>query len=276
MFHPSFKPAAPLPIIPPAALVAGSFILLKMKLTTHLDLFSGIGGFALAARWNGLTTVAFTETNEHCSRVLARQFPGVPNLGDVRLLTAKKIAHHGLLNVDLITASWPCSDVSNLGEKGLLKDERSGLWYECARIIREARPKLVLLENVPSIIAGDGGVGLGSILRDLAKGGFDAEWAMFDASRYGVRQCRSRCYIVANDNRRVRAVARQRPVMPIRGGTHPFGESQPIPYRNRIACGLSDRVDIGHRITACANAVAPQIPYEIIGCAAEKFERLND
>lgn len=124
----------------------------------HLDVFSGIGGFALGLRWaGGFETVGFCEIDPFCRRVLAKHWPGVWIHDDVRSLTGDLVRER-CGGVDLITAGFPCQQVSVAGRgEGIgtaeRPTERSGLVWELLRIVREVAPARVLLENVPALKA---------------------------------------------------------------------------------------------------------------------------
>ena len=129
---------------------------------THLDLFSGIGGFALACRWAGVETVGFAEIDDYASRVLAKNFPGVPNYGDVRNVPGSAAAW-------LVTGGFPCQPFSYSGEQRGTDDDRY-LWPEMAEIVKHARPTWVLAENVLGIV----NMGIDQIFDDLAHLGYSA------------------------------------------------------------------------------------------------------
>ena len=88
----------------------------------HLDLFSGIGGFALAARWSGWQTVAFSETDSYANRILKKHWPEVPNLGDIT-----RCAHWPNIKCDLVTGGFPCQPYSLAGQRRGASDDRA-LW----------------------------------------------------------------------------------------------------------------------------------------------------
>src|SRR4051812_2488127 len=99
----------------------------------HLDLFSGIGGFALAARMvGGYETVAFCEIEPYCQSVLRKHWPDVPIYDDVRSLSGRDIRA-----CDVLTGGFPCQDVSNAGKRAGIDGERSGLWSEIRRLVCE-------------------------------------------------------------------------------------------------------------------------------------------
>lgn len=102
-----------------------------------LDLFSGIGGFSLGLeRTGGFETVAFCEIEEFPRKVLAKHWPDVPCYRDVRELTGARLAADGI-GVDVICGGFPCQDISFAGKGAGLAGERSGLFYEIARLAGE-------------------------------------------------------------------------------------------------------------------------------------------
>jgi C-5 cytosine-specific DNA methylase len=120
-----------------------------------LDLFSGIGGFSLAARWAGMETVAFCEIDPFCQKVLKKNFPGVKIYDDIRTLTKEKLEKDGVIDdsrtVGLVCGGIPCQPFSLAGKQRGINDERY-LWPEMYRIIRELRPPWVLIENVVGFV----------------------------------------------------------------------------------------------------------------------------
>jgi DNA (cytosine-5)-methyltransferase 1 len=157
-----------------------------------LDLFSGIGGFSLGLERAGMRTVAFCEIESYPRAVLAERWPGVPIYGDVRELTAAKLAADGIA-AELICGGFPCQDISVAGKGVGITGERSGLWRNYARLISEIRPRYVIVENVSALL----GRGLGDVLGDLAALGFDAEWHCIPAAALGAPHRRDRIWIVA-------------------------------------------------------------------------------
>ncbi len=230
-----------------------------------LDLFSGIGGFSLGLeRTGGFETVAFCEIDPFCRKVLAKHWPGVPIHEDVR--------KGDFVAADVITAGFPCQDISLAGDGAGLAGARSGLWREVVRAYRLVRPKHLLVENVAALLAR----GMGRVLGDLAESGADAEWDCLPTGfPYGHR--RERVFVVAYP---VRQGLSQR-IDP--DTTRPdeasfftrerfarFLESA-VPGeewadRPLLGRGLSRIPDRAHRVTSLGNAVVPQIP-ELIGRA---------
>jgi DNA (cytosine-5)-methyltransferase 1 len=160
-----------------------------------MDLFSGIGGFSLGLkRAGGFKTVAYCEIEPYCQDVLrARMLDGsldtAPICRDVRVLDGRALA--GV--VDLVCGGFPCQDISQAGLGVGIDGARSGLWREMHRIIREARPRYVLVENVPALARR----GLDRVLGDLAAIGYDAEWDCIPASAVGANHTRDRIWILA-------------------------------------------------------------------------------
>jgi DNA (cytosine-5)-methyltransferase 1 len=188
------------------------------------SLFAGIGGFDLGLERTGhMRTVWFCEQDPYCQRVLAKHWPGVPIHGDVRTLVADTQVngrgqgrtgrpdpdgarqHEPALQaelpvpvpyVDILTGGFPCQDLSYAGRGAGITGERSGLWTDYARLVRELRPRYVLVENVPALLAR----GMGRVLGDLAAVGYGAEWGCVRASDVGAPHRRDRIWIVAYPN----------------------------------------------------------------------------
>lgn len=163
----------------------------------HLDLFSGIGGFALAARMvGGIQTQQFVEIEPFCQKVLAKNFPGVPIHDDIRSFTPTANSF------DLVTAGFPCQDISEANTRGLgLEGSKSGLFYEAMRIVCECKPRFVVLENVPAMLTKHDGVIMGTVLWELFQNGFNAEWQVVSAAQMGLPHRRERVFIVAYSDR---------------------------------------------------------------------------
>ena len=158
----------------------------------HLDLFSGIGGFALAAKWVGWETVGFCEIDPYCQKVLRKHWPDVSIYEDVRELKGEQVGP-----VDIISGGFPCTDISVAGKQAGIEGEQSGLWSELARIIGEVRPTYAVLENVSALLSGDSGRWFQRVLGDLAEIGYDCEWHCIPASAIGAPHRRDRVWIVA-------------------------------------------------------------------------------
>ena len=157
------------------------------------SLFSGIGGLDLGLERAGMTCAWQVENNEFCQAVLGFRFPDSRVHPDVRTFSPH-------VAVDLICGGFPCQDVSSAGKRAGLDGERSGLWTEYRRILEEARPRFVLVENVARLRT----AGLDRVLQDLAALGYDAEWDCLPAASVGAPHLRDRLFLVAWDRSRVR------------------------------------------------------------------------
>lgn len=155
---------------------------------THLDLFSGIGGFALAARWAGFKTVGFCEQDRFCQKVIAKHWPGIQIHEDICKLDGRQYAE-----VDLLTGGFPCQPFSFAGKRKGASDDRA-LWPEMFRVITQARPGWVLGENVAGIVSME----LDRVLSDLESLGYSARAIVIPACAVDAKHRRSRVWIVAN------------------------------------------------------------------------------
>jgi len=164
-----------------------------------LDLFSGIGGFALGLEAAGFETAAFCEIDPYAHKVLKKNWPGVPIYDDVRRITADRLVSDGV-GVDVITGGFPCQDISTAGRQAGIDGERSGLWSECARLLGDIRPRYAIFENVTNLLNGDGGDWFKRVLWDISSVGYDAEWHCIPASAIGAHHHRDRIWIVAYPN----------------------------------------------------------------------------
>ena len=154
---------------------------------THLDLFSGIGGFALAASWAGYNTIGFCEIEDYPRRVLSSRFSGVPIYGDIRELDGS--VYRG---VSLITGGYPCQPFSAAGKRGGASDDRH-LWPQMLRVIKQARPVFVVAENVAGHIT----LGLDEVLADLESEGYAGRAIVVPACAVNAPHRRDRVWIVA-------------------------------------------------------------------------------
>ena len=161
-----------------------------------LDLFSGIGAFSLGLERAGMRTVAFCEVDPFCCSVLAKHWPDVPVLADVR--------NPEFPDADVICGGFPCQDVSRAGKRAGVTGERSGLYRELVRAVRMVRPKHAIMENVAALVDD----GLDIVLGDLAEIGFDSEWDCVPASAIGAPHQRDRVWIIAHDAANAASVQR--------------------------------------------------------------------
>lgn len=199
----------------------------------ELALFAGAGGGILGGKLLGWETVCAVEFNPYAAAVLlARQndgtFPPFPVWDDVRTFDGRPWRDL----VDVVSGGFPCQDVSAAGKGDGLDGERSGLWTEMARIIGEVRPRYVYVENSPMLTSR----GLGRVLGDLARMGFDAQWGVVGAHNAGAPHLRDRIWIVANAVR----YGQQRPKGRLRGTSR--DKERDLQAQGKVRHSLADTV----------------------------------
>jgi len=152
------------------------------------ETFCGIGGFSLGFKRAGFEIIGGCEIDPYARAVYAKNF-GIEPDGDIRSIQS--------IQADIICGGFPCQDISNANtnRKGL-EGERSGLWWELARIIKNSSPRWVVLENVSALL--QQGSGMGDILRFFSEIGYDVEWDCLPASAFGANHQRDRVWIVAH------------------------------------------------------------------------------
>ena len=157
------------------------------------ELFAGIGGIGLGLEMTGGFEVKWqVEKDEYATKVLEKNWPDVRRHDDVCTFPTED--EDGDWQVDMITAGFPCQDLSFAGKGAGLKGERSGLFYEVVRIAERLRPRYLLLENVSALLVR----GMGEVLRALAEIGYDAQWHCIPAVSVGALHRRDRVFIIAN------------------------------------------------------------------------------
>ena len=168
-----------------------------MAVFTELSLFSGAGGGLLGTRYLlGWRTVCYVEWDKYAVEVLkARIRDGylddAPIWDDVRTFDGRPWA--GL--VDVVSAGFPCQPYSVSGRMLAADDPRNG-WPSTIRIIREVRPRIAWLENVPGLLSGRHGY-FGTILEELDEAGYRVEWDCVSAEEVGAPHKRERVWILA-------------------------------------------------------------------------------
>ena len=248
---------------------------------THLDLFSGIGGFALAARWAGFQTIGFCEVDRFCTKVLNKNFPDVKVEGDIRELDGEQYR-----GVYLITGGYPCQPFSRAGKQKGEHDERH-LWPEMFRVIKQARPPWVLCENVVD----HQNMGLDQVLSDLESQGYTTRSFIIPAGAVQCNHARERLWVVAynecfrsrmeesNDSRQDRELShkpiskmvlsqdreasteRVKPCRLFFDKEAFYAEGQSKPLFLGGTHGIPHRVD---RYRGLGNAIVPEVAYQLI------------
>lgn len=266
----------------------------------HASLFTGIGGFDLAAEWMGWNNVFQVEIDPFCNKVLEKNFPSVKRYGDIKQFDGKP--YRGA--VDILTGGFPCQPYSLAGQRKGKEDDRH-LWPEMLRVIGEVQPSWIVGENVPGLLNWEGGMVLHEIKVDLEGKGFEVFPSLIlPACGKNAPHRRDRLWIVAysESNFRGNEIRDERPLtqevseeryneslvitntnskrMEGRSPSGNFGEIRKEPKQlprrhNQLnnwdkfptqspVCGGDDgipnRVD---RIKSIGNAVVPQVVYEI-------------
>ena len=198
----------------------------------YIDLFSGIGGFALGAYWAGMRFDKhyFSEVDKDAIELYRKRCPDAIPLGDITKIDWKTLADAESIGSNIhefetgkysknakerqrniigensqmsrdvpeyiITGGFPCQDISVAGKGKGITGSRSGLWFEMLKCIRILRPRFVIAENVGAITFR----GLDTVLGTLAEIGYDAEWQDIRASDMGAPHRRERIWIVAYPN----------------------------------------------------------------------------
>lgn len=234
----------------------------------HAELFAGIGGFSLAAKWMGWQNIFQVEIDEWCRKKLKMNFKGTDIYGDIK--TFKGTKYKG--QVDVLSGGFPCQPFSYSGQRKGKGDDRY-LWPEMLRVCQEVRPRFVVAENVPGIIS----LGLDHVLADLEAENYTC-WPplVIPACAVGADHRRERVWVIAHAN----GNGRQAFLPGYKADRHPkarpsdkcyshlvtaeqFEKSghQPILLHN--ADGFSPKVDAVNALKAAGNAIVPQVAYTI-------------
>lgn len=157
------------------------------------SLFTGIGGFDLGLEREGFEITFQCEIDKFCRSILAHKWPHLNCYENIKELTPDSIPFS-----DVWAGGFPCQDVSlaRMGARAGLKGKRSGLFHEFARLVGEARPRVVLLENVAGLLSSHRGRDFATVIRTLAGFGYSCGWRVLNSKNFGVPQSRQRVYIV--------------------------------------------------------------------------------
>lgn len=157
----------------------------------YLSTFSGIEAATVAWGPLGWEPLAFAEVDSFPSAVLAERFPGVENVGDVRLADWSRFRG----SCDLVVGGSPCQSFSVAGKREGL-DGASGLMWEYVRCVRDVRPGAFLWENVPGALSSSKGADFRCLLAAMDELGYGMAWRVLDAQFFGVAQRRRRVFLV--------------------------------------------------------------------------------
>lgn len=159
----------------------------------QIGLFAGIGGFELAARWVGWETIAVSEIDPFCQKVLQYHFPGAQLHGDIK--TTDFTGYSG--QCDVITGGFPCQPFSAAGKRRGTADERY-LWPEMLRVINEVKPRWVIGENVRGLVNWDGGLVFDTVCTELENIGYEVQPFIIPACGVNAPHRRDRIWFIAN------------------------------------------------------------------------------
>ncbi len=152
------------------------------------SLFSGVGALDYGLELSGLGRITSqVEIDSYCQGVLERHFPAARRFKDIKHVGGNEV------KAEVFCGGFPCQGVSRAGSGRGLDDDRSGLWREYARLVEEARPEWVIIENSAQLVKR----GLVTVLGDLAALGYAAWWDCLPASAIGAPHQRDRLFVVA-------------------------------------------------------------------------------
>jgi len=240
-----------------------------MSKYNYLDLFHGIGGFALSAYWAGMKFEKHycSDIEKFTVELYKKRFPDSIQLGNIEKIDFEKLKKENE-NGWIITGGFPCQDLSLAGkQKGLIDEKtkektRSGLWYDYLRAIGILRPKFAIIENVTGLIISGG---LGTCLEGLAKIGYNAEWQTISARQVGAWHRRERVWIIAYPDKVRREWISKEQILQkhdiqgkFKGGFEKFRKRPYLPGSGNCGTvnGLPGQVD---RIKGLGNSIVPQI-----------------
>ena len=163
----------------------------------HGSLFSGIGGFDLAAEWMGWKNVFHCEWNEFGQKILKHHFPEADSYSDITKTDFRK--YEG--TIDIISGGFPCQPFSLAGKRKGTEDERY-LWHEMLRAVQEIKPKFVIAENVYGITNIDGGMVFEQVCIDLENQGYEVQPFVIPACAKDAPHRRDRVWFVAYSKRK--------------------------------------------------------------------------
>jgi DNA (cytosine-5)-methyltransferase 1 len=256
----------------------------------HGSLFSGIGGFDLAAQWMGWENIFHCEWNEFGQKVLKHYWPDAISYSDITKTDFTKHAN----TIDILTGGFPCQPYSTAGKRLGKEDERH-LWPEMLRAVREIQPRWIVGENVRGLTNWNGGMVFDEEQADLEAEGYEVLPFLLPACAVNAPHRRDRIWFIANaNNERIQRgeasgdaeTKRQKSKQfthrhTERDDWRNFPTVSPIRFGND---GLSFDLDrdaisktewIKSSLEAAGNAIVPQVAYEIFKAIAAYEELLN-
>lgn len=242
---------------------------------THGSLFSGIGGFDLAAEWMGWENVFHCEWNPFGQKVLQYYWPDAESFTDITKTDFRKYAE----KIDILTGGFPCQPYSNAGKR-LGKEDDRHLWPHMLRAVREVKPRFVVGENVSGLVSWNEGMVFDEVHADLEAEGYEVQAVLLPACGKNAPHRRERVWFIANANS-IRPPRQEHGEKKSRfdskknktNGWKNFPTKSPI---CRGDDGLSSRLDgitfpkwRNESIKAYGNAIVPQVALEIFKAIQE-------
>jgi DNA (cytosine-5)-methyltransferase 1 len=212
----------------------------------HGSLFSGIGGFDLAAEWMGWENVFHCEWNPFGQRVLKHYWPNAESFNDITKTDFTKYAN----KIDILTGGFPCQPYSSAGKR-LGKDDERHLWPEMLRAIREISPRFVVGENVRGLTNWNGGMVFEEVCAELESYGYQVAPVIIPACGVGAPHRRERIWFVAQNTMRSGLLQRES-----------IEKGAEVWQQRNTSTGSSDRVYISEGITANAESSTKGSPRE--------------
>jgi len=171
----------------------------------HISLFSGIGGFDLAAEWMGWQNIASCEINPFCNRILAHYWPDAYHHDDIHTLTIDVLKHELEKRFTewrkgdiVISGGFPCQPYSMAGKR-LGKEDSRHLWPEMLRVIREVRPRYIVGENVSGLVNWSDGLVFEEVQVDLENEGYEVQAFILPAAAVDAPHRRDRVWFIASN-----------------------------------------------------------------------------
>ncbi len=162
---------------------------------THGSLFSGIGGFDLAAQRVGWKNIFQVEIEEKACKILQKHFPDTQRYADIKDFDGRQYAGH----IDIISGGFPCQPFSAAGKRKGSADDRA-IWFEMFRVVSEIRPRWVVAENVSGLLTIEQGMAFERVCTDLESEGYTVQSFVIPACAVGAPHRRNRVWIVAYSN----------------------------------------------------------------------------
>lgn len=237
----------------------------------HASLFSGIGGFDLAAEWMGWENVFQVEKNEWCQKVLKKNFAKVKRYGDIKEFKGNEYSG----TIDVLSGGFPCQPFSTAGTQKGTKDDRY-LWPEMLRVIREIQPGYIVAENVYGIINQERGMVFETVCSQMEDEGYEVQPIIIPACAIGAQIRRDRIWFIgrlsfaSGIGQKSNKIISERQQYNERGPAQHFID--PLYSLSKSECKRGESTFIGgsnglpnelDELEGYGNAIVPQVAFEI-------------